>query len=286
MKPAEKIEKLIKRLHFKASAEMHDRTLNDAVEAQAKSKKTKPAKIEPSIWRTIMKSRMRKLVAAVVVIAVLIGVYQFAGGRAAFAQTTRAVRFTLSRLKVMILENRARSRDLAARPARRIPPAGDSGAGKQSRRIEGKAIRTDIHVFQIRGRQERLTDFFESQGINFDPTAANPDVSCAVLDSENLEHFAAFLESSDVLKVTASPTLEFLEGREAVIASDDFGVALTGTVQEDNEKVDLSFAFLDGQAGFKIPSITIEVDQAVLIRGAKGTEGTSDILVLIQVEVH
>lgn len=71
MKPAEKIEKLIKRLHFKASAEMHDRTINDALEAQAKSKKTKSAKLEPSIGRTIMKSKITKLAAAAALIIVV-----------------------------------------------------------------------------------------------------------------------------------------------------------------------------------------------------------------------
>jgi len=71
MKPAEKIEKLIKRLHFKASAEMHDRTLNDAVEAQAKSQKRKSAKLEPSIGRTIMKSRISKVAVAAALIIVV-----------------------------------------------------------------------------------------------------------------------------------------------------------------------------------------------------------------------
>jgi len=78
MKPAEKIEKLIKRLHFKASAEMHKRTLNDAVEAQAKSKKTKSAKPEPSIGRTIMKSKITKFAAAAtIIIAVIAGLHYY-----------------------------------------------------------------------------------------------------------------------------------------------------------------------------------------------------------------
>jgi hypothetical protein len=78
MKPAEKIEKLIKRLHFKASAEMHERTLNDAVEAQAKSNKRKSAKPEPSIGRTIMKSKITKFAAAAtIIIAVIAGLHYY-----------------------------------------------------------------------------------------------------------------------------------------------------------------------------------------------------------------
>jgi len=47
---------------------MHERTLNDVLEAQEKSRKTKSTKFEPNIWRTIMKSHITKLAAAAVII--------------------------------------------------------------------------------------------------------------------------------------------------------------------------------------------------------------------------
>jgi len=73
MSSAENIENFIKRVRLKASAQMHKRTLNDALEAQEKSRKTKSAKFEPNIWRTIMKSNITKLAtaAAIILIAVL-----------------------------------------------------------------------------------------------------------------------------------------------------------------------------------------------------------------------
>jgi len=73
MRPAENIEKFIKRVRFKASTQMHERTLKDALEAQEQSRKTKSAEIGPSIWRIIVKSRITKLAAAaaIIVIAVL-----------------------------------------------------------------------------------------------------------------------------------------------------------------------------------------------------------------------
>ena len=40
MRPADNIEKLIKKLNFKAGAEMNDRILTDTLNAQAESKKS------------------------------------------------------------------------------------------------------------------------------------------------------------------------------------------------------------------------------------------------------
>jgi predicted ribosomally synthesized peptide with SipW-like signal peptide len=73
MRPEENIENLIKSLHFKASTESHNRTLNDVLEAHEKSKKTKLAELQPNIWRTIMKSKIAKLAAAAALV-VIVGV--------------------------------------------------------------------------------------------------------------------------------------------------------------------------------------------------------------------
>jgi hypothetical protein len=70
MKPEENIEKLIKSLHFKASAEMHERTLNDVLDAHGESKGAKPAELQPHLWRIIMKSKIAKLAVACVIIAI------------------------------------------------------------------------------------------------------------------------------------------------------------------------------------------------------------------------
>ncbi len=71
MRPAEDVENLVKRVRFKASAQMHERTLNDALDAQEKSRKPKSTKLEPKIWRTIMRNPITKLSSAAVVIIVL-----------------------------------------------------------------------------------------------------------------------------------------------------------------------------------------------------------------------
>ena len=75
MKPADDIEKLIKKINVTPRAEMDNRTLDDIFEAQEKSKKTQSAESGPTVWRIIMKRPITKFtVAAVIIIAVLVGI--------------------------------------------------------------------------------------------------------------------------------------------------------------------------------------------------------------------
>ena len=59
---------------------VHQRILDDALAAQAKTKTSNPAQLTAGIWRMIMKSKITKLAAsAVIIIAVLVGTYHFNG---------------------------------------------------------------------------------------------------------------------------------------------------------------------------------------------------------------
>jgi len=90
MRPAENIEKLIKRLRYKTSDETHDRVLGNLLQALDKFEKKKSGVIRPEIWRTIMKSPVTKIAAAaVIIIAVLIGILQLGGSTPAFADVVR-----------------------------------------------------------------------------------------------------------------------------------------------------------------------------------------------------
>ena len=74
MRPTDDINRLIKKLQLKASANLDRRVHNDIEMALAESQKTESAVTQPNIWRTIMKSPITKLAAAaVVIIACLIG---------------------------------------------------------------------------------------------------------------------------------------------------------------------------------------------------------------------
>ena len=74
MRPADNIEKLINRLRVEPRAEMSKNNLEDALAAHKKV--IGPISSRPSIWRAIMKSRINKIAAAVIII-VIIGLHQF-----------------------------------------------------------------------------------------------------------------------------------------------------------------------------------------------------------------
>jgi len=93
MRPAENIEKLIKKLHYKAGAETHEKVLGNVLQALDKHEKQKSnpplcfAKRSNGfeIWRTTMNSKITKLAtAAAVIVAVLVG-FHYLGGSAGSA---------------------------------------------------------------------------------------------------------------------------------------------------------------------------------------------------------
>ncbi len=96
MRPAENIERLIKKSRYKASTEAYDKALGSFLQAVDAYEKQKLALTEPNIWRIIMKSKITKAAAAaVIIIAVLIGINHFGGslggGSVAFADVLKYI---------------------------------------------------------------------------------------------------------------------------------------------------------------------------------------------------
>jgi len=92
MRPADNTENLIKKLRYKAGAEANDRILDNVMQALEKKEKQKAGATAPNIWRTIMKSPITKIAAAaVIIIAVLIGLNQIIGSTPAFAEIVRPI---------------------------------------------------------------------------------------------------------------------------------------------------------------------------------------------------
>jgi len=96
MKPAENIDKLIKKLRYKAGAETHERVFDNVMQALDESEKQKSGATAPNIWRTIMKSPITKIAAAaVIIIAVFVGIHQlggpFVGGTVTFADVIQPI---------------------------------------------------------------------------------------------------------------------------------------------------------------------------------------------------
>ena len=75
MKPTNKIEKLVEKSRYKASPDAYDKTLHSFMQAVDDYKKQKSTLTDSHISRTIMK--ITKLAAAVIFIAVIIGLHQF-----------------------------------------------------------------------------------------------------------------------------------------------------------------------------------------------------------------
>ena len=77
MKPAEKIERLIKKSRYKASPKTYNKALGCFLQAVDEHQRQKSALTEPNIRRIIMKSRMTKLAAAAVIIIAILAVLPF-----------------------------------------------------------------------------------------------------------------------------------------------------------------------------------------------------------------
>jgi outer membrane lipoprotein-sorting protein len=76
MRPAEDIDKLIKKLRYKAGAETHDRILGNVMHALDESEKQKTGAAAPDKWRIIMKSPVTKIAAAaVIIVSVAAGIH-------------------------------------------------------------------------------------------------------------------------------------------------------------------------------------------------------------------
>ena len=74
MRPADNINELIQKLKLKASTDLDRRVHNDVSMALAKSDKTQWVRTEPNVWRLIMRNSITKLIAAIMIIVVLIGI--------------------------------------------------------------------------------------------------------------------------------------------------------------------------------------------------------------------
>jgi len=88
---------LAKKSAVRTTAELDDRVIDSALQAQPKSKSRQSAVLRPDMWRIIMRSRMTKLTAAaVLVLVIILGIIDLGeprgGAGAAFAAAMNSVR--------------------------------------------------------------------------------------------------------------------------------------------------------------------------------------------------
>jgi len=114
MKPVKKIEKLIGKSRYKASPEAYDKALNSFLQAVEDYKKQKSALTEPNIWRIIMKSPITKLAAAaVIIIAIMLGMYVMTGSLDGTSITMAQVREAIENIDWVQMNCRADEKDIS-----------------------------------------------------------------------------------------------------------------------------------------------------------------------------
>ncbi len=86
MRSAEYIKRLIESAKIKINPEVRKAALSELINELEQTKNADSVKLKPNIGRTIMNSKILKLTAAaIIIIAILIGINQFSNGNAAFA---------------------------------------------------------------------------------------------------------------------------------------------------------------------------------------------------------
>ena len=96
MRLAEDIERLIRNARIRLDPEVRKTSLEGLISELGKSEKVHLAVTQPNIWRTLLKCNTTVCAAAILMIAVTIGLYEFNvsidGSSVAFAKTRKAIR--------------------------------------------------------------------------------------------------------------------------------------------------------------------------------------------------
>jgi len=151
MKPAENIEKLIKKLHVAPNPQMQRQTLNDALQAQQKSKAAGAAISHSHIYEIIIRNPITKLAgAAVIIIAVgLFLVYSGPGEQVETPKVAKAAKSPAGLTTVISLEAAYRRGGLEA-----VEQQCDKAVRILGARLDGISAGQLIRDFNIE-KQER-----------------------------------------------------------------------------------------------------------------------------------
>jgi hypothetical protein len=72
MRPSEDVKRIIKNMPVNTNVQRDDEILNDVLNTFEQSQNAQSASFQPSLWRIIMKSRVSKFAAAIIVIGVVL----------------------------------------------------------------------------------------------------------------------------------------------------------------------------------------------------------------------
>jgi len=238
------------------------------------------------IWRLIMQKTPKRLVAAVLVVAVFISFALLDKDRVVFGKMvvlgkiTGTAKTGLAHLKEMVSEMKKEKW-----PGKPLPatPADQNEVSKTDEELRNKpTVSANIQICTAEAKsRKKIQNFFENQTIQFNEVEADPNSSSerpafwSNLDPNKAEAFLKFAKSLPELNILAAPQLVLLDGTEGIIYTgstvEGLAVSLLPTVLGDDGRIGLTFGFLldagkDKQFGFEISNIETARDETLLVQ--------------------
>jgi len=246
------------------------------------------------IWRLIMQKTPKRLVAAVLLVAVFTGFVLLDKDRVVFGKMvvlgkiTGTAKTGLAHLKEIVSEIKKKkiSESKEEKSAGKLIPANpvdQNEASKADEDLRNKpTVSANIQICTAEAKsRKKLQSFFEKQAIQFKQIEADPNSPSerpafwANLDPNKAEAFLQYAKSSPEINILVAPQLELLDGIEGIIYTgstvEGLAVSLLPTVLGDDGRIGLTFGFLldagkDKQFGFEISNIETARDETLLVQ--------------------
>jgi len=239
-----------------------------------------------NIWRLIIRRTPKRLVAAVLVVAVFIGIARLDTDRVVFGKMivlgkiTGTAKTGLAHLKEIVSEMKKEKWPGKPLPAK---PADQNEVSKTDEDLRNKPmVSANIQICTAGAKsKKKLQGFLKNQTIQFNQVKVDPNSSSerpafwANLGPDKTEAFLQFAKSSPELNILASPQLVLVDGTEGIIYTgstvEGLAVSLLPTVLDDDGRLCLTFGFLldagkDRQSGFEISNIETARGETLLVQ--------------------
>lgn len=247
-----------------------------------------------NIWRLIIRKTPKRLVAAVLVVAVFISFALLDKDRVVFGKMvvlgkiTGTAKTGLAHLKELVSEIKKKkiSEPKEGKSAGKLLPAKPADQNEVSKAYEDiknkPMVSANIQICTAGAKsKKKLQSFLKNQTIQFTQVKVDPNssserpVSWAKLDPNKTQAFLQFVKSPPELHILASPQLMLVDGTEGIIYTgsniEGLAVSLVPTVLDDDGRLCLSFSFLfdagkDRQSGFEISNIETARGETLLVQ--------------------
>jgi hypothetical protein len=252
--------------------------------ALAQSPQRKQSRL--NIWRLIIRRTPKRLVAAVLVVVVFIGIARLDTDRVVFGKMvvlgkiTGTAKTGIARLKEIVSELKEGKYAGKPLPAK---PADQNEVSKTDEELLNKpTVSANIQICTAGAKsKKKLQSFLKNQTIQFNRVKADPNSSSerpafwANLGPDKTEAFLQYAKSSPEINILAAPQLVLVDGTEGILYTgstvEGLAVSLLPTVLDDDGRLCLTFGFLldagkDRQSGFEISNIETARGETLLVQ--------------------